>query len=227
MNLIWRSTFVVLLFIASIGWALPPTVEQVPIGIAFLPQGFDDNDNVQVTFEGEFPSSCYKVGPTKLSLNGNVIEVTQTAYKYQGPCLDMIVPFYITVDAGILKAGRYTVADSKSGAKLGELPIAISKTPGADDYLYAPITDADIENNFLILKGVIRDRCTVLNKVLVRNVGNVIEALPIAERLTGIKCERGYYPFKTRVELPGVLHGHFLLHVRSLEGRAINKVLDI
>ncbi len=61
-------------------FAQQPTTVDVPIRKAYLPKGFDNNDNVQLIVEGEFRNSCYKVGATRVEVEPGVIKIFQSAY---------------------------------------------------------------------------------------------------------------------------------------------------
>ena len=72
----------------ALGPNSPDTIT-VSFSKVYVPTGFDDNDRTQVTIEGTFPNTCYKVGPyaTKIDPLTRTITVQQQAYRYQGVCL--------------------------------------------------------------------------------------------------------------------------------------------
>lgn len=226
-----------ILAIGSITFAdnLPRTVD-IPLKEALVPSGFDDNDRSQFVVAGTLPNSCYRVGPHALRIDEaqNTITLQQQAYLYGGLCLQMVIPFTQVVDLGIVKQGEYQLLDRESGKSLGAIVIGKSKNEGPDDYLYAPVEDASITSDggkyFLNIKGTFVDRCSVLEEVRVLYQGQVLVAQPIMKRLVDENSTCGS-PGKTRfmktVELTGNLKGVRLLHVRSLEGQAINKIIDL
>lgn len=201
----------------------------------FVPVGFDDNDRVQVTVQGTFDSTCLKVG----SHNVEAVEekrqvlVDQKAYLYQGICLQIKVPFTQTLDLGLLPAGDWTIVDANSGKNLGALKVAASQNGGPDDFLYAPISDAYVQDGAsggktLCLKGSYSDRCTKLKEVKVNYASDVIVVQPVAEHLGGHRdCAASAVRFSHCETLPDDLMGEFLLHVRSMNGQAINKIIDL
>lgn len=210
-----------------------PTTVNVPLDRVFTPIGFDDNDRTQVAVEGLFANTCYRVGPHAVKVDDvkHTISIQQQAYYYGGVCLQMMVPFTQVIDIGLLRGGSYTIVDDKSKKELGVLPIAKSTNVGQDDFLYAPITDAYIINdaknkrNSLVLTGSFSDRCSELQDVKVLYQDHVLVVQPIMKRTE--RCE----PVKTRfmkvVELEKEIHGMYMLHVRSLNGQAVNRLLDI
>ncbi len=210
-----------------------PKVIQVAVEKGFMTRGFDDNDNIQITVAGVFPSSCYKLGPTKGEVDAarGTVLVTQTAYFYGGMCFPMKVPFSETVTLGVVKSGVYTVADKTSNKALGEITVVRSTKPESDDFLYAPVTDAYVtdanKTPKLVLNIAMTDRCTKLKEVRIQYQKDVILVLPIIEHEMNVRCpvERGQ--FQHVETLHEGLKGTYLLHVRAMNGKAINKVVEI
>jgi len=212
-----------------------PNTVTVSIQRAFIPQGFDDNDRTQVTVEGFFPNTCYKVGPyaTKVDPMSQTITIQQQAYQYNGVCLQMLVPFNQTIDLGLVSAGEYKLTDAAKGLALGNLKIDRATKSEADDYLYAPTTDAYITTepdtglHTLVVKGAFSDRCTIFEDIKVNYSSDVITVQPIVKHIAGRGCESQKVRFVKTVELKKELTGVYLLHVRSMNGQAINKVVDL
>jgi hypothetical protein len=208
-----------------------PVLQPYGIAAAYVPSGFDDNDNAQVTVEGYFPNTCYKVGPTKAGVRDGQVVIQQWAYKYGGMCLDILVPYHQTVNLGLVKAANYRVVDSLSGRDIGTLPVTQSKSTSPDDFLYAPVSDAFVVENAggfqVAVAGSFSDSCMYFKEIRARTNGNVIEVLPITDRAKLNTCIRGFYPFQKTVTFAKPAFGHYLLHVRSLEGQAINKMVDV
>lgn len=212
-----------------------PARVSVPLSGAYIPGGFDSNDRAQLVVEGYFPNTCYRVGPYEKKLNStsNEISVKQTAYKYKGPCLFMVVPFSQTIQVGILKANTYKVKDADNGSDLGELPVQAAKNSGPDDHLYASVNEAyvgvvDGNKKAIILQGELPGDCWALKETKVIQDGkNVIAVLPIIEKTRENSCNDYRLPFVKTVDIPAVTAGRYLLHVRSLNGVAVNKLVDL
>lgn len=213
---------------------VPKTVD-ISLGGALIPSGFDDNDRTQFVVSGVLPNSCYRVGPHALKIDDEkqTITIQQQSYLYSGVCLQVMTPFTQVVDVGILKQGPYKVLDRASGKELGALGIVASKNAGPDDYLYAPIEQAYISSdsgkNTLYVKGSFADRCSVLDQIKVLYQEHVLVVQPIMRRLVaeGESCAFEKTRFIETVELKPGLHGSVLLHVRSLNGQAINQIVDL
>ncbi|MBI2646196.1 MAG: hypothetical protein HYW85_04075 [Deltaproteobacteria bacterium] len=222
------------LFCSSFGFATEPQAPrllEVGVSDVFVPQGFDDNDNAQVVVEGIFPTTCYKLGPVKVDINEDTIKITPQAYFYHGPCLQVMVPYKQEINLGILKAGTY---------KLNILPdcpenrhtlsIAHSTNSGPDDYLYAPIESARVvskERPTVRLHGVFSNSCMSLDRVVTHSESNrVVAILPIAKYENNGACLDVLTPFHKDVQIKDPLKGRTLLHVRSLNGTAVNVIED-
>lgn len=233
------STMVVLSSHASEQPFRPTLVPQKPTHL-FTPSGFDNNDaSVQVVIAGEFANTCYKVGPVEAEVDesNHRIVVHNRAYLYESCwCAQVMVPYEQVVDLGQVAAGRYEVLiDDENGKpeKMGALNISVSTNQGPDDYLYVPVEQINVTTHenaapVLEIKGTFTSDCMTFDQVKVAyREGNVIEVLPIAKYIeSDQQCRKVLTPFTREVTLDGAPKGKTLIHVRSLNGRAINKVMD-
>jgi len=202
---------------------------------AYVPVGYDDNDRIQVTVQGRFDSTCLKVGAYRLEVDQKMkqLKVDQLAYRYQGICLQMQVPFSQTLDVGLLDSGDWSIVDANNNQTIGHLSVGIAKNPGPDDFLYAPVSDAYIRSDAagkkeLCLTGNFSDRCTTLKKVEINYSKDVIVVQPIAEHDSAQRdCGTAPVRFSHCEALPDGIVGFMLLHVRSMNGQAINKIVDL
>ena len=213
----------------------PKTVETA-LTKAYIPLGFDDNDRIQIAVAGSFKNTCYKVGPHALKVDSEskTITVQQQAYLYSGVCLQMFVPYSEIVDVGIIPSGNYKVVDALSGKTLAELPVNQGANPGPDDFTYAPISDAyvvndpDTQKHVLALSGSFGDRCSDFEEIKVQVSNEVIIVQPVLARKADISCAPEKVRFLKTIELnDSVKNGVYMLHVRSLNGQAINKLVDL
>ncbi len=229
------TSLILTLFISIVALAdNEPKLVEVRVDKGFFAKGFDDNDNLQITVAGVFPSSCYKLGPAKaeVDVHRGAIRVTQSAYFYGGICVPVSVPFSETISLGMVKAGAYTVVDTVSGKTLGEVPVLRSTKPESDDFLYAPVTDASVievnKRPTLVLTGTFTDRCTKLKEVRIDYQKETVVVLPIAEHVNARgECGAQLKRFQHTEPLNVGLTGTFLLHVRAMNGKAINKVVEL
>jgi len=215
---------------------LPELVKVLPQQV-FAPSGFDDNDNAQVVVTGTLSSTCYKAGPAtaKVDQTAKKIYVETQAYFYPGCwCLQVETPFSTVLDLGPIASGTYEVvgyAQNGTTRTLGNLPVAISAQADADDYLYAMVNDAYVTQanggRQLVLNGQLGNDCISLKEVkVIRKKDSVIEVLPITEYKNNTLCRQVTIPFQTEVDLGAPIRAKTLIHVRSLSGQSINKMID-
>ncbi len=212
-----------------------PALVPIEIKSTYIPTGFDSNDKVQLITEAWLPSSCYRSGPYKVSVNKltHSITVRQFAYKYNNiPCLDVMTPFNTNVEVGLLEQADYVVNDGNMSRSVGKVAVHVAASNQPDDYLYAPVTTVHVEtgDRFRIaqVEGVFYNNCVRLKAVKsFQESYNVVTVLPIAEVVPSESCRVGYFPFKTAVPLPSLGTGRYLLQVRSMNGQSINQLFDV
>lgn len=221
----------------ALGNDVQPETVQVGLQKAYVPIGFDSNDQSQLVVAGTFPNTCYQVGLSRADVDAEAktITLTQEAYVYQGVCLRVIVPFDQVVELGILEPGEYRIVDGITQKELGAFPVARATNPGTstDDFPYAPVRDAFITKcsepggSCLILEGAFLNRCMRLKKVEVCYQSDVIVVLPIVEMIDareGRGCTGGVFRFQKRIPLRELEDHAYLLHVRSMNGKSLNKI---
>lgn len=207
----------------------------------FTPVGFDSNDNAQVVVAGTFPNTCYKVGEPSVSVDraNKKIYVQDKAFYHKGLCLYMLVPYHKTVSLGVMDQGDYEVmlgsqSEPAAAVKTGELSVVKATNPSPDDYLYAPVEEAALTklangDLSLTLKGTFTKSCYQVKEVKVTTMtspNNMIIVQPVAEE-DGSACKDDEKGFETQVVIPNAPTGRTLLHVRILNGQAINRVLNL
>lgn len=218
---------------------------QAPIDKVFVPNGFDDNDKVEVIVHGHFNSSCYKMGPVSASIDAvtNKVNVTAEAYYYpNATCIQMMIPFTKTVEVNRhLNVGTYDVKIF-GRPQLGSLPLRIapSKGPDADDFIYASVNSANLEQNAagdqeIVLKGqhpYLLQGCIKFDSI-VSYVGadNVVVVQPITRIINSDdECleQSQANKFDVRKKLDQkLIKGEYLMHVRALDGNSINQFVEI
>jgi hypothetical protein len=234
MKLIITAAFLVLNFTAHYASAdNSPDIVTAGFSKIYVPDGFDDNDHVQILGEGGFPNSCYRYAGTGVEVDHQQMTITlkTTAYKYHGMCLTFVMPFGHEIDLGILKAGKYSILQKSDGKVIGDITINKSITADADDFNYAPITQAFFKSgcitDHVYLTGNFPLSCMKLKEVRNHVQSDVFVLQPIVEIDTSKPCVEGEYPFKTAVNAGFLNKGRYLLHVRSMNGKAINNLIDV
>lgn len=204
--------------------------------VVFAPNGFDDNDNIEVVLHGHFPDSCYQAGEAKVSLNGQEIKITNLARRIDSKiCTDAIIPWSTTVRLGVLKAGIYSItADLPNGQKkhFANLPVAVSGTTSADDYQYAYVSGAMLDRTgnqpVLSISGSFDLTCMELGKILIKESPSVITVQPTVRRRPGQVCSHTFapIPYTKHIPLNPRSKNSKLIHVRSVNGQALNQILE-
>jgi len=210
-----------------------PTVTGINFAKAYVPNGFDSNDNVEIVGAGVFANSCYRYADTKVEVNQNdkTITLTPSAYMYSGYCLQVLMPFDHTVKLGLLPAGTYSIQESSSKENLGAITVRSSVKTEADDFMYAPISQAFFKSqgtaNLVQISGELPVSCMKLKDVLFDKQADVIVVQPIVEMDKSIPCVEGKFSFEKTSDIGALNSGTYLLHVRSMNGKSVNSVVRV
>ena len=114
----------------------------------------------------------------------------------------------------------------------------MSPSASPDSYLYALVEDVQAQRAQvaegtgsvtraprLEVSGSLLNTCMKLKELrVIRNDPSVLEVLPITEMESGVECAEVVTPFQSGVDLDPSLKGEVLIHVRSLNGQAYNKM---
>lgn len=203
----------------------------------FTPRGFDNNDNAQIVLDGIFPNTCYKVSEpiVKVDLTNKKIHVKDQALHFTNTvCLYMLVQYFKPINLGVLPEGKYEIlVEDKDGnvKKDADLNIAKANSVSPDEHLYAPVEEAWVDQSgqipVLVLRGHFTQSCLRMKEVLMNDYPDLIEVLPIAEQVPGVACSDALVPYEERVPLKGGQTGRVLVHIRSLNGQSVNRVLNL
>lgn len=211
--------------------------ELVPVDATkvFVPVGFDDNDNSQVVLDGYLPSGCYRLAQPEKILDPATreIKVQAMARFFDIPCIEARVPYTVVVDLGILPAGEFTIVSNKDQLR-ETLQIAEASNAGPDDFTYAPVDAVRVREvpgaNRLVavIDGRFTNTCMNFQEVKVIDNGSTLAVLPIIKMEEGVACADVILPYRRVVNLPAnMAPGRHLLHVRSLNGHAVNYVFAV
>jgi len=217
--------------VCAMATSLLPRMERVSAQVSYVPAGFDSNDRVQLMVEGSFRDSCLRVGPYTKVVSAGRITLHLSAYRYDTGCMDVMVPFSQSIDVGILPHGNYLIVDGASGKAIGRLPVKATTKAEPDDFLYAPVRDINIAygytKNAIQLSGAFFNSCMKIKEVKAFMDGDrVVTVLPMAEILPG-PCTLGYFPYNSYASYPQGTKGKNLIHVRSLSGQALLKLIEL
>lgn len=223
---------------AAFGQTVPGPVEpqKVPAAYthAYIPAGFDSNDDVEVVLEGMFSSSCWRPADIQVAVDHDQrkVFVGPAAYMYpQRLCAQMIMPFDRVVSLGMLKAGVYELVQATDGAVLGKIPVSAAVTDAPDDFTYAPISQAFFKagtgSGELMIVGNFPNNCMSLDEVRVGVQKDVVVVQPIAKVEKRRDCKDGSFPFNSSTIVNFIPNGRYLMHVRSANAKSINTLIDV
>jgi hypothetical protein len=138
------------------------------------------------------------------------------------------VPYWFEARLGALAEGSYKITVN-DGAVGETLAVAEATNAGPDDFLYAAIDAVTVDrqegSSDLIAKieGRFTNSCMVMDELRLIDNGKTINLLPIMKMEDGDDCHAIELDFRRMVTLPeSVTAGRHLLHVRSLNGKAVN-----
>ncbi len=205
-----------------------------PIVKVYVPNGFDTDDSVEIVVMGILRDSCTQVGRVSGDLDEarKILTINLTAYEYSGNCVKADIPFYLPVYVGpIRNPGIYAIQDNPTRRAIGTLGVGRAPVSGSgvDSLPYPPLTDAYLlkqeGKDVLVLKGFMPMDCLTIDSVDVQVQPDAAIVRPRMARLES-SCRKGNFPFTKTVPITQTLpRGVFLLHVRSMGGRSINKIV--
>lgn len=149
--------------------------------------------------------------------------------------IDDPVPFSNEVLLGQLAADHYQLVYETRETPKVKRAFGIEKASvnTMDNFDYAvvqgieldPIQAAD-KPLYATLSGVFTSRCADFARPLkVERVDDIAVILPVLKS-NGLDCEREMRPFRERVEIGSFDPGSYLLHVRSRNGKAVNRTFE-
>jgi hypothetical protein len=230
-------------FSLSSAFAAETTISNVFIP----PSGFDDNDQVVAMVQGTFLDGCSKKGSTIVERSGTFIRIRQEMIRaVLGACsnpetmpdyLKIPVPFTSEVDLGLLEAGTYTIEFlTESGVQTRTFLIEQAQVTSIDSRPYAAVTQFDVpdllgadESLVVKLKGVLNSTCTDIeaSDIKIEQFNDVVVILPVLKLRSDIRCLRSRIPFELNINLGRLLPGHHMIHVRSLDGHGLSRVIEV
>lgn len=223
---------------AGVAQASDPGVEvDVPTRFMFIPGGFDNNDQVQVTLDGYLPNSCYKLAAPRVTFDSNThtYSVTTVANNFEAnnvDCGTFVVPYTVSATLGQVPAGDYTI--QSLGTANTTLHVKESGGVGPDDFLYAPVdhvhVKVDLTNQSITanIEGRFTNSCMRWKEIKIIDEGATIVMLPIIRLEERADCVSREMTYKTmEAKIPWRQPGRYMVHVRGLSGAAINHVFDV
>lgn len=216
------------LLFASMTYAQAETLS-APVKHLYIPQGFDNNDSVEVVVTGTFPNPCYSRNTVEVEIKNDEIFIDISAIRrdQKKVCPQVLVPFKEVVSLGNLQGGNYHLNVNN---KLHDtLVVEESSSNSVDEHLYAAIDQLEkIEGDNYMLRGWRYSQCLVLDRIeVVSNGKDTFSVLPILKQISQFCPMKGMpvaYPVK--LDLKKLKIGQPLIHVRTMDGKSFNTILN-
>ncbi len=211
--------------------------------------GYEQKNNIQVVLYGTLPNKCYSLDEYQVEKDqlGRTVSVRQWAEREtSGLCADEShlppdwktpIPFMTEVSVGHLPVGNTTFSFMRTGGGVGSRVVRVSPntTLSIDSMPYAAVSNvgvADVINGtkeiVVTLTGVLNSSCTQLeDEVKVDHESDVFVLLPTVKAKKEGQCLEVLIPFKKKVNLGLAPAGRYLIHARSMNGKALNRVIMV
>jgi hypothetical protein len=223
---------------------------EVPLEAVLTPyRGYDDTNNIEIVLHGSLPNTCYRIDRYKVEkVNDRVLQIHQYAVKKNdGVCgednalpehLKMIVPFTTVASLGRLSAEDYTYKYVDVEKKTIERTFNVKEAhkTTVDDYPYAAVSNVfagDVVKKgqpiSVTVSGVYTNSCAYLDddSFKVEKQNDVYVVLPVLKMKSGVVCAQSLIPFSKNLVLnPPDKNGHYLVHVRSMNGKSVNSIVQ-
>lgn len=214
------------------------------VGEVFVPPGFDDLDEAEITYVNHSRNSCfiktYSLPPQVDNVN-KVIRISNMSLVLKSDfCKSRSIATPTTLKVGELKAGTYKVEFKTVDGyqSYGDIHINKSKSEEKDDFEYAGLdvneltvrVNREAKQIELNLPGSFPNGCYAFKevKVIQDRSPSVIEVLPIVEMVTEV-CTQDIQFYNKQILIPYDVSTPTkkLIHIRSAAGVAINRVVTL
>lgn len=196
-----------------------------------VPTGFDSNDtSIQIMVTGFVPNTCFLRPRGEAKVLGKTITITMKATKVYGSdanCIQALVPYMATVSLNRLAEGNYRVVvnPGTSSEKVTDLNVEKPNSSSIDNFTYANITNVkeSDDNSSIILEGAHPSSCMKFESIQVIPNGtqDTFAILPIIKQTAPI-CDFRIKPFAEAIPMPQTQSDVVVLHVRKIDGTAVN-----
>ena len=147
------------------------------------------------------------------------------------------MPFTQEALLGQMRQGDYAIQYMLAGGELRKRSLNVSRAPVStiDSLPYAAVSGAFIsdvvpsgEDLVVRLQGVLNSTCTELRGGLkVERIDDVLVVLPVLTVRGDLECAQALIPFEKEVVLGRLEAGQYLVHVSSMNGAALNRVVQV
>ena len=241
------SKFIIGCFLFGLysSFAFVPSIHEIELEKLFVIQdGFDSNDDIEVTLHMKLPNACYKVhNATIEKINTRTFNVKAYAKKKELSGCELgfyNTPVNVTqtLSIGELATGEYHFQYSSiKGDSIKIMRVKTANGQTIDDTVYAPISNAFIpeliyptNNAQVVLTGVFHNSCMRLNRRNIKIIreNNIFIIIPKTEILDQERCINELSPIRQIISLGPIKEaGSYLIHVRSMSGLSVNKTFYV
>lgn len=206
------------------------------IAFVYIPKGYDNNDKVEIVFEGLLTDTCYKNNGHEVIINESLKEIVIYNYvlSYHNPysyCRNYNTEYIEVVNLQVLEKGRYNILVDTGYSRIHKAYLDIeaadlNELQSPDKYNYAHVTKLiaqKYENDYeLTLSGKHANSCLEISEVKVLSNGlDTLSILPIIE--TTQNCNHPL-EFQHKIRLKNI-RKRTLIHVRTQNGDSKNIIL--
>lgn len=193
----------------------------------YVPAGFDSNDSSEITVSGVLPDHCHQAPKVDIiSITDTEVKVVVKSLYAKGEnCLQVQIPFSVTITLGVLDKGSYTISSNSDAQDIISIDQATSIS--MDESIYANVEYVE-ENEYdrtVKLVGVNPSDCFELDQIkYVHNSKDTYSILPIL-KVVSSPCNQNPTKFEYDFVVPKDLEAKLvLLHVRKMNGKSVNKL---
>lgn len=197
-------------------------------GKIYIPNGFDDNDSVEVVVSGSLPDLChrnvsYEVKQVK---NKYIISLFSLYQKAPQGCRKIQLPYFETINLGILAKGEYQVElkNSMNTQSKSKLMVKGATSSLQDDFLYGNVmfVSENEANRWIEIKGTNPVNCLEFDRLDASIQGAVIVLKPLFKEVGECRVRSKSFSINYEVPyLPSSPRG-IVLHIRTMNGKSYN-----
>lgn len=205
----------------------------IPVEDVFAPKGYDSNDNAIIYVSGRLPSPCYRRPKALVVRNGQNFSVVMnsTVVKSRNRvCIAMTIPFLAEVELGKLSEGNYSLSTDgrHHSVRTAQWQVEKPNRSSIDNYIYAQVKNVRVSNGRnVFIEGENASDCIQLDRIeSVFNGKNTYAILPIMKQVK-TNCPEMPSKFIYGFRLPNDSDSkQVLIHVRSVDGTAVNHLIE-
>ncbi len=223
-------------------------IVKIPLERVFIPsQGYDDNDTIEVTVEGQLPNVCYGLEKQDFAINNVRHEITlqQSAIHQSGEiCGDRArdprlmstsVPFADTATLGRLAAGDYKIIyTTQLGQQEKTFSVKHATSFTVDSLPYASVIEVSVPplvqstaQVAIKVTGLLINTCYNFKDMTAQVVDDVIVVFPTVSINEEHECLPVFRTFTQTVNVGPLQPRRYLVHVRSMQGKSVNRSFSV